>query len=817
MSRKEAASQSNKSLENTSRLPFRGAKAVLNEVKEESGSVLSLGARFLALLGMTQARTTQPTDARRGGCLQPGGSPVLFVVLLAIALGASVASAATIQGTVVDPDGRVVLGARVSLLAPLTALEERQTDARGHYQFTGLSRGVYQLVANAPGFSTSSSDVRVSDADTQTVDLHLTLSAVNQQVVVSASLEGTLAPQIGASVSVVTQPEIEDRGAQSVLDVLRGIPGVEVNETGRRGGATGVFIRGGNSDYNLVMIDGIQINQFGGDFDFAPLAVDGVDRVEVTRGPQSALYGSNAMTGVINIVGQRGEGPPHFSLLEEGGSFTTRRFATGGSGLTRGFGWAYDLSRLDSGGVVSNDRYRNQSAFVTLEYPKTPRRQLAFHFFGDANDAGAPGPFGSDPDHLFTGIDTFSRDKQNLLGYQGSYAEQFTPRFRQVVTADVATNDYYFRSPFGDSFSNNRREVLNTRSEATLSNHDILVGGFEYNREQVRNTFIADANNTPFLLPRTSLAYFAENRWNPNARWFVTAGVRVDDIRTHALPPDAFGARPLLAASSVSQADPRISAAYLPHLGLASETFGATRLHVNFGTGIRAPSGFELAFTNNPRVKPEKSVSFDSGVQQEFFAGRAVLDATYFYNRFEDQIVVLGGSFTNLSTFTSANLGNSRAQGAETSLRLRPARSLEVAAEYTRLDTSILAVEGTSLTLSPFHVGQPLIRRPKNSAFYKVTWRHGRLMLNADSVIRGSVLDLEPNDGTLACELGLPCLFTSRGYVRADAGFAYHLPHGVELYGRLNNFLNRKYEESFGFPALHLDFLAGARFNFPAE
>ncbi|HKS95151.1 MAG TPA: carboxypeptidase regulatory-like domain-containing protein, partial [Terriglobia bacterium] len=149
---------------------------------------------------------------------------VLLVAPLSVLLGASVARAATIQGTVVDPDGRAVPEARVSLLAPLTALEERQTDAQGHYQFSGLAAGVYKLVANAPGFSTTSSDVRVGGAGSESVDLRLALSAVNQQVVVSASLEGTLAPQIGSSVSVVTQPEMEDRGAQSVLDVLRGIP-----------------------------------------------------------------------------------------------------------------------------------------------------------------------------------------------------------------------------------------------------------------------------------------------------------------------------------------------------------------------------------------------------------------------------------------------------------------------------------------------------------------------------------------------------------------------------------------------------------------
>ena len=129
-----------------------------------------------------------------------------------------------------------------------------------------------------------------------------------------------------------------------------------------------------------------------------------------------------------------------------------------------------------------------------------------------------------------------TRDKQNLFGYQGSYTEQVSSRFRQVVTGSVATNDYYFRSPYGDSFSNNLRGVLDTRSEVAVSNKDFLVAGFEYNREQFKNTYVADANNNPFLLPRTSLAYFVENRWSPSSRLFVMAGLRLDDLSTHSLP-----------------------------------------------------------------------------------------------------------------------------------------------------------------------------------------------------------------------------------------------------------------------------------------
>ncbi len=771
----------------------------------------------------TEVRRQKPefkTPKVPGGILPRPHRGIFRVILPAVLLtivGTASLRAATLEGTVSDPDGRVVRAARVTLLTALKAADVRRSDAEGRYRFDNLEPGDYQVVATAPGFSTSPVRVELSRGADVTLDLRLQLSAVQQHVVVSASLGGALAPEIGSSVSVVTHSEMAQRDAPNVLEALRGVAGLDVNQTGRWGGATGVFIRGGNSNYNLVMVDGIPVNQFGGDFDFASLPSDGVERIEVLRGPQSALYGSNAVTGVINIISERGDGPPHFTALAEAGSFNTHRFSTGASGLTHGWGWSADLSQLISQGVVANDRYRDQSAFFTLGYQKNPRRQFNFHFFGNANDAGAPGPYGSDPDHLFPGLDTVSRDKQNLFGYAVNYAEDFSPRFRQVLIATLTTNDYYFRSPYGDSYSNNWRGTLNTRSEIAVSTRDFLVAGFEYSRERVRNTYIADANNNPFTLPRTSIAYFVENRWTPTHRVFVTAGVRADVFHTHSLPPDAFGTRPFIPASSITRADPRISVAYLAHEGSSDAWLGMTRLHGSFGTGIREPSGFELAFTNNPLLKPERSVSFDSGVEQRFLGNRAQVDATYFYNRFEDQIVVLGGSLTNLSTFTSANLGNSRAQGMELSFRIRPLLSLELNGEYTLDATTLLAVEGTSVALAPFHVAQPLIRRPKNSGFFNVTWQHRRLMLNANAYVRGAALDIEPNLGTYACVLGLPCFFTNKGYTRADAGFSYRLPKGLELYGRLNNLLNQKYEESYGFPALHLNFMAGMKLNFPAE
>jgi outer membrane receptor protein involved in Fe transport len=728
------------------------------------------------------------------------------------------AVAAAIRGRVLDPSGRAVAGAQVSVLNSLNAVIERRTDGRGRFAFPRLSPGEYQMVARRPGFAANFVKLTLKTGESRSLTLHLKLSAVAQQVVVSASLSDSLATQIGSSVSVISRSQMADQGDQFLLDALRQVPGVAVNQTGRQGGVTSVFIRGGSSDYSLVMLDGVPMNEFGGAFDFAPLLADGVEELEVDRGPESALYGPDAVAGVINVVTAEGDGPPHFTVLGEGGSHDAWRTATGGSGLTRGWGWAYDLARYDDNGVVPNDDYRDQSALLSLNLPRTARRQIDFHFYGNANNAGAPGAFGSDPDHLFTGTDRISRDKQNMFGYGFSYAGQFTQRFRQTVSLDLSTNDYYFISPYGDSYSNNLNGVVDTLSEFSVSPKDFLVGGFEYGREQIKDSFIANAGGTPFLLPRSRYAVFAENRWSPTPRLYVIAGARLDSFSTGALPADPSAGRPFLPSNSITKADPRVSAAYLLHgLSLSPSRIGLTRLHASFGTGIRMPSGFDLAFTNNGRLQPEESVSFDSGIEQRFFSDRAILDATYFYNRFEDQIVVLGGTLTHLSTFTSANLGNSRAEGAEISFRFEPTRSIEAQAQYTLTSSALLALTGASVALSPFHAGQPLLRIPRNSASYSTTWRHGRLMLNANASFRGSTLDLEPNDGTYACELGLPCLFTDKGYQDVNGGFSYRLPKGLEIYGRLYNLLNESYEESLGFPALKLNFMAGLRITFPGK
>ncbi|HYL46430.1 MAG TPA: TonB-dependent receptor plug domain-containing protein, partial [Candidatus Limnocylindrales bacterium] len=290
---------------------------------ERLGTLLLAGmfGIFLAVPTATKAQTTSQSQAESGPKKE----------------SQSTARFGTIEGTALDPDGRVFPGVRIALFSGLTQLEERETNAQGKFRFEGLREGEYEIVANRTGFTTVLTQISLKPGEAHIENLHLKLNAIQEQVVVSAEPGGALAPEIGTSLSVVTQQEIEDRGNQTVYDAMRGLPGVEINQTGRRGGVTSAFIRGGDSDYNLVMVDGIPLNDFGGGFSFAPLPTEGVQQVEVLRGPQSALYGPNAVAGVVNVVSERGEGPPHFTFLSEGGSLYTRRFATSGAGLTGGF------------------------------------------------------------------------------------------------------------------------------------------------------------------------------------------------------------------------------------------------------------------------------------------------------------------------------------------------------------------------------------------------------------------------------------------------------------------------------------------------
>src|SRR5581483_4075763 len=205
---------------------------------------------------------------------------------------------AIISGRVVDPDGRPVAGARVVLADAIGTTADRVTDGAGAFSIEGLAAGDYDIRVVADGFQADRVPLALGDRETRTVEIALRISAVAESIVVSASQVEVPLSRAADSVTVITAADLRAHQVETVSDALRLVPGLTVTRSGGRGAITSLFPRGGASNYALVLVDGIRANSFGGGYDFAHLSVAGVDRVEVVRGPQRALFGADAIGAV---------------------------------------------------------------------------------------------------------------------------------------------------------------------------------------------------------------------------------------------------------------------------------------------------------------------------------------------------------------------------------------------------------------------------------------------------------------------------------------------------------------------------------------
>ena len=703
-------------------------------------------------------------------------------------------SAAEVKGKVVDPSGAPIPNAQVSVVSRVGVEAQTVSAPNGTFQLNIAETPGAQLVITAPGFSTKTLPLDSS------VSVQLEIAPIVDSVRVVGSTIDVLASQQGGSVSIVPEQEIRQRNEPFAMDLLRYLPGMTFNQAGAAGGVTNLFLRGGNSNFPLVEIDGIPVVGFGGGlgFDFAHIPSEMLDHIDVIRGPQSAVYGPYANSGVIDFVTRKPEASPEVELLAEGGSYDERRFGIAASGMLAGFGLAVSASRIDDNGLVANNDYRNEDVMLNVTR-RIGRQTFSFHGDFDSNDVGEPGPYGSDPKNTFTGIDLVSRAKNNFSDYAVHYEGDLSTRVRQEVTGSFFLDNNGFRSPYGFSFNKDLRGQAEERTIVSVTPHYTAALGVSVGREEVKNTFITNSSFEDFPIRRDDVAVYLENRFEIGGRLFLNAGVRAEFFRTPEIPSDGFS-RPLFPASSISRANPKVAAAYVLAPG--------TRAHASFGTGIRPPSGFELAFTNTPALQPERTRSFDAGLEQKLFHSLLLLDGTYFYNRYYDLIVTLGGSLATLSHYQSDNLANSRAQGAEFSASLRPARWMFVRGSYTLLETRILSLDGSSgLAPQYFQVGQPLTRRPENSGNLVATFTRGRVAADVTGYFRGKALFEEPSYGASNG------LFWNPGYANFGVNVNYTLARGMTLYGNLRNALNQHYEEVFGFPSPRLNFVAGVKWR----
>ena len=737
---------------------------------------------------------------------------LLWLVLLTVA-APHVRAADPIRGRVVDASGRTVAGARVIATGegPLATVV---TDTRGEFVIDAPPRGRVNLRVTMDGFRAASLTLDEKSPDVGTITLGI--SAISESVVVSASQVEVPLTEVTSSVTVIDRAEIETRQLHSVADALRTVPGMAVVATGGLGAVTSVFPRGGESNYTLVLIDGVPANSFGGDFDFGHLSTANVERIEVVRGPQSALFGSNAIGAVVRITSRRG-GPPSAAFTFEGGRFGTSRLSASTAGSHQEFEWgaSYDQllsdgmngELLDNGLTVENDDYTRRTGGGSAGW-----RRGGSWVRGDLHhtedERGFPGPFGSDPAGSYGGIELVSRgDNTRTVGGVAF----FTPLSQRIeLRGQTGFNRYDsdFASSFGPSSAFSRRWNGGAQLDAAVGHGLDLSAGVDLLRERAGSTYIRGAASQEIPVERSAAGYFAEGRWNSNERVFITAGLRVDDIRRDQLEesPDRFSPRPVLPKDTVVSVNPRIAGAWI----VRSTGADYTKIRGAAGTGIRPPDGFELAFTDNPELKPERSRSAEVGVDQTFAGGHAVAEATVFTNHYDDLIVAVG-SFSGSSRYQTDNISNARATGLELALTLRGRvmqwGGLDLAGRigYTALDTEVLAVDQDDAAPPPIEVGQALLRRPAHSFFADASVTSGRVTAFVRGNGRTTTLDVEPSMGTFGG------LFDAPGYNAWSTGATVRAAKYLDVYARLENIFNRTYEEAFGFPALGRRFTAGLR------
>ena len=748
-------------------------------------------------------------------------SSLIIIAALCVLPTAALAGPGTpqlVKGHVLDPTGRPTPHVTVLIRSAAGHVRQAETDAEGVFVFADVAAGVYDVLAPVDGFRSSPVRVAVGSETPPDVRVMLQMSGITETVVISAGYVETTLSEAPGSVTTVTKADLESRQLTTLAQALQMIPGFSVAPTGGAGSLTSLFPRGGDSDYTLVMLDGIRLNSLGGGFDFGHLTTTGLEQLEVVRGPQSAVFGADAIGGVIQLRSKIGGTPAVSGEIETGG-YNTDRMTLGTTGSRGLFSWGAHVERSSSEGWteaapgttdrVTNDNDAATAVALATGWTLSDGSTLRMDGRLSSDDRVYPGPFGSNPIGAFPGIDRVSRGRNHdglgAIAFTHTLGPQSAFKI-QATYADMRSN---FTSAWGDSSSRTHRITAHAQLDHAFSSQVATSVGVDLTGERGDSTYIVGTAGQLVPVRRQAAGYFAEGRYRASSRLFVTTGLRLEHIVRRALEADplAYTPRPPLPEDRVFSVDPRIAASY--YLRTSGDHGGNwTRVHATAGTGIRPPDALEIAFTDNPRLRPERNRSADAGLEQSLAGGLLVVDATAFVNRYEDLIVAVGGPILGFSRFRTDNISNARARGIETSAALRTRSGLEVRASYTWLDTAILAVDQSPLVAPPpFNVGDQLLRRPRHQASLDIVWTRGTMVAFARVGGRSRTLDVEPNWGAL-----YGGVFHTPGFAVANAGVSLAVRRGISFIARVDNLLDRPYEAVLGYPAPRRSFTVGVRF-----
>jgi vitamin B12 transporter len=607
-------------------------------------------------------------------------------------------------------------------------------------------------------------------------------------VVVTATLTPTPIAEVGSSITLITADEIDAHQWRTLPDALDTTPGLNIVQTGGPGGQTSVFIRGANSNHTEVIIDGIDVNDpsQNGAYDFGQGLTSGLAKIEVLRGPQSSLYGADALGGVINIVTPTGEGPPGVAVSLEGGSFSTFNQTLGLSGSEGRFHYALEASHFRSGdtpvtppGLLApgesaiGDRYDNVTSTAKLGYDVTRHFALGLTLrYVDTNYRSTGENFDVFPvvpDSAQTSQrerQFFTRAEARLGLFDDRLESVFGAAYANFHTTIQAPDDGFgLPAPVVDNADRLKFDWLGT---VTLDRRDTLVLGVDDTTDRLIDSPVSTLENR--------VGGFAEIQSRPFDGLSLAASARLD-------ADDRYG----------HAATWRIAPAYT----LAAT---GTLLKASVGTGFKSPTLSELfvsfpdfEFFANPGLKPERSFGYEAGFEQPLWGGRARFGATWFHNDIRDLIEAGPDPKDGQFAETYLNIGRATTYGVESFVSVKVTGALE------------LRGDGTWLTARDDVAGTELIRRPKHKASVTAGWRPTRrLRLAASLVYVGAWRDFDRAGDAVV---------TASPYATMNVSGEYEIGRGISVFARVDNLLDRRYQDPVGFDKPGLGAYGGVRMS----
>ncbi len=730
------------------------------------------------------------------------------------------ASAADLKVKVVDPQSAAVAGAQVSLTAfevsvspgavegtyegmtYISPARTATTSAEGIATFTGVSpASELQVKVLAPGFAPATHSEPFKDLIT--IQLHL--ATASETVVVTATRTPVQADETGASISTLESAQLETMQPIAADDAVRFLPGAVVNTAGQRGGISSLFVRGGASTYNKVIVDGVTLDNPGETVDFGTLPLAQADRVEFLRGAQSTLYGSDAMTSVVQVWTRTGSTPvPEFRFGADGGNFATANGYASLSGASGRFDYNVFGNQFNTSGLGVNDAYSDSLQGANLGVALSDQITLRVRGRHSNSYTGLPGEWNFNGDPLVPPLTIGDAHANTLLG-----SIELTVAAPSGWQHRLTASDYFYR------YSDNSPDGNTYNFPAAYDEH-VNHTAFEYQGDYSEHTSARFAAHSTF-------GYRIENE-NALVNY-------PPEINGQRLNQDAYlqqqltlgrlsviaGGRFVHSSTFGNTGVPRVALTLLALRG--GELFSGTRLRFSYATAFMEPD-FQETFANvgaglvpNPGLLPERTRAFEAGFEQSLLAGRWALNATYFNNLFHDQIeyettTVIYMGYPLGEYF---NLQKSFAQGAEFQLQGRITKRLSLNTAYTYTSTEILEnplCTAASPCFYPYAPGDPLLRRPKHSATTLLDYLGTRWGAN----LGGSFVGRRP-DSDFIDNLANH----AAGYVRVDLGGWYAINHRITAYANVGNALDRRYNEVVGYPSLPTNFRAGFRFRIGGE